>query len=50
MDSIKMKAFGHEIKEDFVIEPGYTCVNHSSYGLTLKYLMDLKFEICKTQF
>lgn len=35
-----MKAFGHQILE----------VNHSSYGLTLKYLMDLKFEICKTQF
>ncbi|CAK60160.1 unnamed protein product (macronuclear) [Paramecium tetraurelia] len=27
-----MKNFGKEFKEEFVIEPGYTCVNHSSFG------------------
>ena len=41
-----MKAFGHEIKEEFLIEEGYVNVNHSSFGYIPKYIRDIKFELC----
>lgn len=34
-----IKNFGKELKDDFVIESGYTCVNHSSFGYIPKCVL-----------
>jgi hypothetical protein len=39
-----MKSFGTEIKEDFLIEPGYVCINHASYGIIPKHIFEYKYE------
>ena len=31
-NNIKMSLFGNQIKDQFEIEPGYTNVNHASFG------------------
>ncbi|CAD8196779.1 unnamed protein product [Paramecium pentaurelia] len=39
-----IKNFGKELKEDFVIESGYTCVNHSSFGYIPKCVLKQRIE------
>ncbi|CAD8114916.1 unnamed protein product [Paramecium sonneborni] len=39
-----MKNFGKEIKDDFVMEHGYICVNHSSFGYVPKCVLNQRIE------
>ncbi|CAD8102339.1 unnamed protein product [Paramecium primaurelia] len=39
-----MKNFGKELKDDFVIESGYTCVNHSSFGYIPKCVLQSRID------
>lgn len=39
-----MKNFGKELKDDFVMKPGYTCVNHSSFGYIPKCVLQSRIE------
>ncbi|CAK92825.1 unnamed protein product (macronuclear) [Paramecium tetraurelia] len=38
------QGFGNQLKEDFVIEPGYICVNHSSFGYIPKTVLKKRIE------
>lgn len=39
-----IKNFGKELKEDFVIESEYVCVNHSSFGYIPKCVFNKRIE------
>ena len=42
-----MSLFGNQIKDQFEIEPGYTNVNHASFGLTPKEIIAYKSDLEK---
>lgn len=39
-----MEAFGKKLKEEFLIEPEFVCVNHSSFGFVPKQIVEQRFE------